>query len=442
MFDIDPVVITFLMMGGLLVGLFFGHSLAFVFGGLAVIFGYIVWGPNVFNLFANRILDLMSNFTLVAIPMFILMANLLNSSGVAEKLFDAMRYLMGPIRGGVAIAVVIVSTLFAACTGVIAASIVTMGLLGLPVMLKYGYNKELACGSICAGGSLGILIPPSIMLIVMADQTGLSVGKLFIGSFIPGLILSFLYIVYIAFLCFFKPSLGPPMEKDLRNEISSLQLFKMTLFSLFPPLFLILGVLGSIFTGIATPTEASAVGAFLAFILTIAYGRFSLKMVQEVAVSTAITVAMVMFILIGASCFTGVYMGSGGGEAISSLLLGLELGRWSVFAVMMVIIFILGMFVDWIGIVYLTFPIFFPVIVELDFNPLWFVVVCAVNLQASFLTPPFGYALFFMKGISQGQLKTEQIYLSVIPFLIAIFIAILVLIVFPEIITIPADFVS
>jgi tripartite ATP-independent transporter DctM subunit len=442
MLDIDPGIITFLMMGGLLIGLFLGHSLAFVFGGLAVIFGYIVWGPHVFNLFANRILDLMSNFTLVAIPMFILMANLLNSSGVAEKLFDAMRYLMGPIRGGIAIAVVIVSTLFAACTGVIAASIVTMGLLGLPVMLKYGYNKELACGSICAGGSIGILIPPSIMLIVMADQTGLSVGKLFIGSVVPGLTLSLLYIIYIAILCFFKPSLGPPMAKEQRAEISTPQLLKMMLISLFPPLFLILGVLGTIFTGVATPTEASAVGAFLALLLTIAYGRFSWEMVQEVAVSTGKTVAMVMFILVGASCFTGVYMGSGGGEAVSSFLIGLEFGRWGIFAAMMIIMFILGMFVDWIGIVYLTFPIFIPVIIELDFNPLWFVVISAVNLQASFLTPPFGYALFFMKGVGEGHLKTEQIYRSVLPFVFFIFVAILLFIAFPGAITKPANFVN
>lgn len=442
MIDMDPILITFLMMTGLLIGLFLGHSLAFVFGGLAVIFGYLVWGPHVFNLFANRILDLMNNFTLVAIPMFILMANLLNSSGVAEKLFDSMRHLMGPVPGGVAMAVVIVSTLFAACTGVIAASIVTMGLLGLPVMVKYGYNKELASGSICAGGTIGILIPPSIMLIVMADQTGLSVGKLFVGSVVPGFVLATLYTIYIGVLCLIKPELGPPISKEERESIPTSQLLKMTLFSLVPPILLILGVLGTIFTGIATPTEASAVGAFLALLLTIAYGRFSWKMIEEVAVSTGKTVAMVMFILVGASCFTGVFMGSGGGDAVSSLLLDVEFGRWGVFAVMMLIMFVLGMFVDWIGIVYLTFPIFIPVVVGLDFNPLWFVVMAAINLQASFLTPPFGYALFFMKGVGAKDLTTAQIYRSVLPFVFFIFIAIFIFIAFPELITTPANFVQ
>lgn len=442
MLDLDPVLISFLMVSGLLIGLFLGHSLAFVFGGLAVIFGYIVWGPTVFSLFANRAMDLMSSFVLVAVPMFILMANLLNSSGVAEKLFDSMRYLMGPVRGGVALAVVIVSTLFAACTGVIAASVVTMGLLALPVMLKHGYNKEIACGSVCAGGTLGILIPPSIMLIVMADQTGLSVGKLFIGSIGPGILLAFIYIVYFSVRCYFNPELGPPISKEEMEAVSTAQLIRMIMVSLVPPIILIFGVLGTIFTGIATPTEASAVGAFLALLMTIAYGRFNLQMVQEVAVSTAKTVAMVFFILLGASCFTGVFMGSGGGEAVSNLLLNIEIGRWAVFAAMMLIMFILGMFVDWIGIVYLTFPIFIPVAIELEFNPLWFVVIAAVNLQASFLTPPFGYALFFMKGIGGEELTTGQIYRSVLPFVGFIFLSILILIVFPELITVPASWVD
>ena len=442
MFNIDPITITFLMFGGLLLGLFLGHSLAFVFGGLAVIFGYIAWGPACFSLFSSRIIGLMDNFILVAIPMFILMANLLNNSGVADKLFDSLRYLMGPIRGGIALAVVIVCTLFAACTGVIAASIVSMGLLGLPIMLKYGYDKELACGTICAGGSLGILIPPSIMLVVMADMTGLSVGKLFVGSVVPGLLLAFLYSLYILVLCGFKPELGPPLSKEERSLVSMPQVLKMALVSLVPPVILILGVLGSIFTGVATATEASAVGAFLALLMTIAYGRFSWKMLQEVTLSTAKTVAMVMMILVGATCFTGVFMGSGGGNAVSSFILGLGLGKWGTFFIMHFVIFILGMFLDWIGIVYLTFPIFIPIAVELGFDPLWFVVLAAVNLQSSFLTPPFGYALFFMKGIAAKDLTTAQIYRSVVPFVMIILVGVLLCIIFPELITAPAELIQ
>ncbi len=442
MFDIDPIVITFLMLGGLLLGLALGHSLAFVFGGLAVIFGYVAWGPSMFPLFINRIIGLMDNFILVAIPMFILMANLLNNSGVADKLFDSLRYLMGPVRGGIALAVVIVCTLFAACTGVIAASIVSMGMLGLPIMLKYGYDKELSCGTICAGGSLGILIPPSIMLVVMADQTGLSVGKLFVGSVVPGLMLAFLYALYILVLCWFKPELGPPLSKEERDKVSVSEVIKMCLTSLAPTVILIAGVLGSIFTGIATPTEASAVGAFLALLLTIIYGRFSWKMLEEVTLSTAKTVAMVMMILVGATCFTGVFMGTGGGNALSELILGLGLGKWGTFVGMMFIMFLLGMFIDWIGIVYICFPIFIPIAVQLGFDPLWFVVLAAINLQSSFLTPPFGYALFFMKGIAGNDLTTTQIYRSVVPFITIICFGMLLCIFFPEMITVPANLVQ
>ncbi|HPK54304.1 MAG TPA: TRAP transporter large permease subunit, partial [Smithellaceae bacterium] len=442
MFNIDPITITVLMFCGLLVGLFLGHSLAFVFGGLAVIFGYLTWGPGCFPLFSNRIVGLMDNFILVAIPMFILMANLLNSSGVADGLFDSLRYLMGPIRGGIALAVVIVCTLFAACTGVIAASIVSMGLLGLPIMLKYGYDKQLACGTICAGGSLGILIPPSIMLVVMADMTGLSVGKLFVGSVVPGVMLAALYAVYILLICWFKPQMGPPLSKEERAKVSTPQVLKMCLISLVPPLILILGVLGSIFTGVATPTEASGVGAFLALLMTIAYGKFSWKMMEEVTLSTAKTVAMVMMILVGATCFTGIFMGTGGGNAVANALLNLGLGKWGTFIIMHLIIFILGMFLDWIGIVYLTFPIFIPVVQQLGFDPLWFVVMTAVNLQSSFLTPPFGYALFFMKGIAAKDLSTAQIYRSVIPFVILIVLGMALCIIFPELITAPANFVD
>jgi len=442
MFSMDPITITFLMFGGLLLGLFLGHSLAFVFGGLAVIFGYIAWGPACFSLFSSRIIGLMDNFILVAIPMFILMANLLNNSGVADKLFESLRYLMGPIRGGIALAVVIVCTLFAACTGVIAASIVSMGLLGLPIMLKYGYDKELSCGTICAGGSLGILIPPSIMLVVMADMTGLSVGKLFVGSVVPGLLLAFLYSLYILILCGVRPELGPPLSKEERSQVSMPQVLKMALVSLVPPVILIAGVLGSIFTGVATATEASAVGAFLALLMTIAYGRFSWKMLEEVTLSTAKTVAMVMMILVGATCFTGVFMGSGGGNAVSSFILGLGLGKWGTFFIMHSVIFILGMFLDWIGIVYLTFPIFIPIAVALGFDPLWFVVLAAVNLQSSFLTPPFGYALFFMKGIAAKDLTTAQIYRSVVPFVMIILLGVLLCVIFPELITAPAELIQ
>lgn len=442
MIELDPVLLTFLMFFGLLVGLLLGHPLAFVLGGLAVIFGYISWGPVSFILFTNRIIGLLDNFILVAVPMFILMANLLMRSGVAEKLFDSLRYLLGPLRGGVALAVVAVSTVLAACTGVIGASVVSMGLLAFPLMTRYGYDKKLSCGTICAGGSLGILIPPSIMLIVMADNSGLSVGRLFIGSVIPGVLLAFLYMVYIVTICYLRPELGPSLSAEERKQVSIRQRFKMALVSIFPPLLLISGVLGSIFTGVATPTEASGIGAALSLLMTIAYGRFSFKMLKETTIATAKTVSMVMLILVGATCFTGVFMGIGGGKVLSSLILGLGFGKWGTFAAMMIVIVILGAFIDWIGIVYLTFPIFLPVAVEIGLDPLWFVVMVAVCLQTSFLSPPFGYALFYMKGIAGEKISTADIYLSIFPFIILIAIGIVLLVLFPQMITLPASLIK
>ena len=276
MLDLSPELVTILMFVGLLSGLLMGHSLAFVLGGLSVIFGFLGWGVGAFYMFVGRIYDIMDNYILVAIPLFIFMARFLDSSGVAGKLFDAMRFLFGPIRGGIAVTVIVVSTLFGACTGIIGASVVTMGLLALPMMLKYGYDKRLSCGCITAGGSLGILIPPSIMLIVMGNQANLSVGKLFAGALGPGLLLSALYIIYILVKCGFNPTLGPPISKEESELVTKKEIGAMVLKSLLPPMILILGVLGSIFFGIATPTEASGVGVLLSFILVVAYGKFTL----------------------------------------------------------------------------------------------------------------------------------------------------------------------
>lgn len=442
MIEMDPVIVTFLMFAGLIIGLLLGHPLAFVLGGLAVIFGYFSWGPLSFIIFGNRIIGLLDNFILVAVPMFILMANLLMQSGVAEGLFGSLRYLLGPLRGGLAMTVVLVCTVFAACAGVIGASVVSMGLLAFPLMLKYGYDKRMSAGLICAGGSLGILIPPSIMLIIMADMSGLSVGKLFVGSVMPGLVLAALYLLYILILCGFRPELGPPLSQEERQLVPVKKRLKMALVSFVPPLLLIAGVLGSIFTGIATPTEASALGAFLSLILTILYGRFSWKMLKETTLSTAKTVSMVMIILVGATCFTGVFMGIGGGKVLSSFIMGMGLGKWGVFVAMMFVVFILGIFIDWIGIVYITFPIFLPIATELGFDPLWFVVCIAVCLQTSFLTPPFGYALFYMKGIAEDTLTTADIYQSIMPYLLIILFGLFICIKFPGLILGPANLIN
>lgn len=421
----NVTVLTISMFVALIIGLLMGHPLAFVLGGLAVIFGFIGWGPQCYVMFANRIWGMMDNYVLVAIPLFIFMANLLSESGIAEGLFSSLRYLLGPLRGGVAIAVVVVSTVFAACTGIIGASVVTMGVLATPIMLKYGYQKELTMGTICAGGTLGILIPPSIMLVVMGNQATLSVGKLFMGAVIPGLILAVLYLAYIAIMCWRKPELGPALSLEERAAVPVRKRLTGSLINLVPPVILIIGVLGSIFTGIATPTEASGVGAFLAFLMILGYRKFTWKGLRDAVWSCAKTNTMVIIILCGATCFTGVFLGIGGGEVVTNLVLGIGLGRWGIYAIMMLIIFILGMFIDWIGIVLITFPIFLPIAADLGFDPLWFVIMIAVNLQASFLTPPFGYALFYMKGIVPPEVTLMHIYRGIIPFVILMAIGLL-----------------
>jgi tripartite ATP-independent transporter DctM subunit len=431
----SPEFITIGMFFGLMIGLFMGHPLAFVLGGLAVIFGFFGWGPSSFYMFLNQTWGIMDNYILVCIPLFIFMAQLLDQSGVAEELFDTMRYLFGPVRGGMAVAVVVVATLFGACTGIIGASVVTMGLLSMPVMLKYNYNKRLASGAVCAGGTLGILIPPSIMLVVMADQAASSVGKLFAGAVIPGLILSGLYITYILIRCWLKPADGPAISKEERQAVSNLQLTKMVLKSMVPPVILVLGVLGSIFAGIATPTEAAGVGAVIAFIMTLAYGKFTWSGLRTAVVNTAKTTSMVIIILVGAACFSSIFMGSGGGEVVRDFIFGIGFGKWGTFIIMMVILFFLGMFIDWIGIIMITFPIFLPIARELGFDKTWFVVTMAVMLQDSFLTPPFGYALFYLKGVAPPEVKTSDIYWGAFPFWRLMELGLIIVVVWPATIT-------
>jgi tripartite ATP-independent transporter DctM subunit len=436
MMGLSPEWLVILMFTGLFIGLFSGHPLAFVLGGLGVIFGLIgSWGPDIFSLFPNRIYGTMDNYVLLAIPLFIFMAQFLDQSGVTEALFDALRYLLGPIRGGIGIAVILVCTVFAACTGVIGASVVAMGLLALPMMLRYGYDKQMTCGAICAGGTLGILIPPSIMLVVMGSEASLSVGKLFAGAVIPGLILAALYTAYIAIRCYRNPEMGPPISQEELDQVTKKQIALMVLKSLIPPVILILGVLGTLFTGIATPTEASGGGAFLAFLLVLAYGKFSWQALQQAVVKTARTSTMVLIILVGATCFTGVFLGNGGGDVVTEFVLGLGFGKWGTFAIMQIIVFVLGMFIDWIGIVLICFPLFLPIADKLGFDKLWFVVIMAVNLQTSFLTPPFGYALFYLRGIAVEGVETIDIYKGIVPYVILMIIGLTICVIFPQTIT-------
>jgi len=418
----------------LIIFLFMGHPLAFVLGGVGVLFGAVFIGPQFFGIFMDRIYGTMDNFVLVAISLFILMGNFLTMSGVADELFKALRILLGPIRGGLGFAVIGVCIIFAACTGIIGASVVTMGLLAGPMLLRYGYQKEMTMGMIAAGGSLGILIPPSVMLIMMADQGALSAGKLLMAGVVPGVTLGIMYMIYIGFRCFMDPKIGPPVPAEELAMIPMRKRIKDAAQYSVPPLLLIFCVLGAIFFGIATPTEAAGVGSFAAFIMVIIYGKFSWRNFADCLYQTSRTVTMVIIIIVGATCFTGVFLGLGGGTAMVNAIMGLGLGKWGTYIMIMIIYVILGCFIDWIGIIMITFPIFLPVAQQLGFDPLWFVSMLAINLQMSFLSPPFGYALFYLSGLGLEGIKLSHIYRGVVPFLILQCIGVIICTIYPEIV--------
>ena len=429
------VVLIGLLFGLMVVGLVLGQELAFVLGGAGVLIGAIAMGDSGITIAMTKIYDQMQSYSMVAIPMFVLMANFLTHSKVADGLFESVRYLFGPVKGGLGLAVILVSTVFAATTGIVGASVVTMGMLSLPVLLRSGYKPSLACGMVCAGGSLGILIPPSIMLVSMGSYAEVSVGKIFFAAIIPGLSLSLGYIIYIMIVTRIHPDWGPAMSEAELAEMPLKKRITGSLVNLIPPLILIFAVLGSIFGGIATPTEAAGVGALFALILAICYKQFSLKMLYESLIDTAKTTAMVFIILFGAAAFTGVFMSLDGDQIISNWVLGMGIGKWGAFAIMMVIVFILGMFIDWLGIVMIVFPIFLPIMDQFGFDRLWLVAITAVLLQTCFMTPPFGFALFYVKGILPDTVKIQEVYKGVIPFILIIIVVTVLCAVFPQLVT-------
>jgi tripartite ATP-independent transporter DctM subunit len=432
---LSPELFTILMFAGLLVGLLMGHPLAFVLGGLSVIFAMLGPGIPAFGIVINRVWGLADNYVMVAIPIFVFMARLLSDSGITDRLFHTLRLLFGPVPGGLNFAVIIISVLLAATTGMVGASLAVMGVLALPAMISYGYRKETSTGAIAAGGSLGILIPPSIMLVVMGGYAQLSVGKLFAAALVPGLLLAVCYALYTGILCWMKPQYGPPVTPEERAQTSTGALLLMLLKEVAPTLALILGVLGSIFTGIATVTEAASIGAAIAFLIILAYRRFSWAMLRTAVIETGITTAMVMFVAIGATAFTGIFVAGGGMGVVQSFFTDLEIGRWGTFALLMFAVFIAGMFLDWLGVIMICFPIFLPIAAALGFDRLWFVMMIAVCLQTSFLTPPVGYALFYLKGVAPKGVTTMHIYRGVVPFVLIILGVIGLCALFPGIVT-------
>jgi len=432
----EPTIWIALMFSGVLVGILAGTPIAFVLGGLAVFFGYFGMGERVFPMFVNRMWQTSVNELLAAIPMFIFMAAILDRSGIADGLFKALQYALGRFNGAIALTVVVLSTVFAAVTGVVGASVISMSFMALPAMLRYGYDKKLATGVVASGGTLGIIIPPSIMLVIMADQSGESVGRLFAGSFFPGLLLAALYFFYVLIRCWVQPSVAPKFSEEERSRYTGWQITMMILINLVPPVLLILGVLGSIWAGVATPTEASAIGAFLSLVLMVLYGRFSFSALKESVWSATRTSCMVIMVMVGATIFTQVFLGLGGRSVVTNLIAAGDIfDRWGMFIMMMLIVFILGFLLDWVGVILITFPVFLPLAAELGFDPLWLIVMIAVNLQASFLTPPVGYSLFYMRSTVPPSISMMDIYKGVLPFLVLQLFAIVLLAIFPEIIT-------
>ena len=425
--------------------IFTGLPVAWALAGVSIAFSFIAilgfewfgWDTNfltdmrIFGIFVQRIWSQMSNWILVALPMFIFMGLMLERSGVTEKLMENFIQLFGRFRGGLALGVVLIGILLAASTGIVGASVVLLTLLSMPIMLRQGYNKGFASGVICSAGTLGILIPPSIMLIIMADQMSVSVGNLFMGALIPGLMLGAFYIIYVLVAAWLKPDLAPA-PKDLPPVTAKL-VFN-TLLAVVPPLLLILAVLGSIFFGIATPTEASGLGAFGATLLAAANGRLTWAVLKEVGLKTSLTTAFIFGIFLGATMFAVVMRQLGGDEFITQSLQSLPFGPSGIVLTILFIAFLAGFFLDWLEISLIMLPLVAPVVVLLGFDPIWFIVLFAVVLQTSFLTPPVGFSLFYLKGAAPPGVTIFDIYKGVMPFVLVQVLAVIMVFLFPQIV--------
>jgi len=424
-----------------------GFPVAFTFGAVALYFGlgaafleiipdggtYFEWWEEFLSMFSMmpfRIYSIMTNKILMAVPLFIFMGIVLQKSELAERLLMSMGTLFGKVRGGLAISTVLIGALLAASTGVVGASVVAMGVISLPIMLKSNYNKALSCGTICASGTLGQIIPPSIVLIILADVFQLPVGDLFKAAVMPGLGLVGVYVVYILIVAYIKPNVAPAIKRA--DGISYTQNLKGALKAILPPLLLIVLVLGSIFAGIATPTESASLGAIGSLILAAMYGKLSWNLAKEASLETVKTTSMVFAILVGATAFSMVFTYSGADEIVEQFMTNLPGEKWGFLILSMLIIMFLGFFIDFIEISYIVVPILLPIAQTIGIDPLWFAILIALNLQTSFLTPPFGFSLFYLKGVAPPEVKTTDIYKGVVPFIILQVLVLASIVIFPE----------
>ncbi len=420
---------TLAMFATLIILLLTGMPLAFVTLLVALIFALGWFGPMAVPLITSRVYSFVSSFVFVSVPMFVLMAALLDRSGIAKDLFNAMKLIGGRLRGAVAIQTIFLAVVLAAMSGIIGGEIVLLGMLALPQMLRMGYDKKLAIGVVCAGGSLGTMVPPSIVLIIYGLTANVSIGDLFTSAFIPGLMLASFYVAYILIRCYLNPSLAPDTVKDESSLADKIKLLK----GIVLPIMVVAFVLGSIYGGIASVTEASAVGVAGVLLSIILRGEFNFNMIKGAAIQTLSTCGMIVWIGIGATALVGVFNLMGGINFVSGLITGISDSGIIIILFMMLILFILGMFLDWVGIALLTMPIFVPIVISLGYDPVWFGVLFAMNMQVSFLSPPFGPAAFYLKSVAPPDISLGDIFQSLLPFICIQVFAVALLIMFPGI---------
>lgn len=412
-----------------------GHPVAFTLGGISILVGIWMFGIDFFYLLSLRVYGTMQNFVLLAVPLFVFMGIMLEKSGIAERLLDTMALLFGRFRGGLAISVVIVGAMLAASTGIVGATVVTMGLISLPTMLKRGYEPRLSVGTIASSGTLGQIIPPSVVLVLLGSVLNVPVGDLFLAAIVPGLGLVVCYVIYIVIYSRIYPAKVPAMPpkeiKRFKAEGFSVQLMKTFIF----PFLLIGAVLGSIFAGVASPTEAAGVGAFGAIILTAVQRKMNLQALKEVMYETTLLTSMVFMILVGATAFSLVFRGLEGDRLFLSFIENADLAPFGFLFLVMVIVFMAGFFIDFIEIVFIIVPVVAPIFSTMGFDLIWIGILLAINLQTSFLTPPFGFALFYLKGVAPPEIKTTHLYRGIIPFVLIQLLFLVLLVIFPEMVT-------
>ncbi len=424
---------TYVLVGSIFALLLTGLPLAFVTGLVALVFTIGWFGPNAIPLVISRVFGFITEYSLVAVPMFVFMASLLDRSGIAKDLFNGMRVLAGRLPGGVAVQTLVVAVFLAAMSGIIGGEIVLLGMLALPQMLRLGYDRKIAIGVVCGGGSLGTMIPPSIVLIIYGLIASVSIADLFLAAITPGLMLAGLYVLYVLTRCTLNPSLAPPMpvlppDERRRQRVLALK-------SILLPAAIAFMVLGTIYAGIASVTEAAAMGVFGVLAATAIRGEFSVRLIHDSVMQTLTTCGMIIWIGIGAATLVGVYNLMGGNRFVSSTILGIDAAPVVIIMVMMLILLVLGLFLDWIGIAMLTLPIFVPIVTQLGYDPIWFGILFAVNMQVSFLSPPFGPAAFYLKGVAPPEIQLKDIFGSLIPFIVMQLMVLGMILAFPELAT-------